>query len=77
MTTMQELGGAPPPELMGEDLPSSRPGLGMKRSFGNFDGVPDECKLYVGSLPATFTESQLKTMFEPFGTVTHAVVMQV
>ena len=72
----QELGGAPPPELMGEEYSGSRPGLGLKRSGGPNDGLPDDCKLYVGSLPAGFSDSQLKSMFEPFGAVTHAVVLQ-
>ena len=61
---------------MGEEFSGSRPGLGLKRPGGPNDGLSDDCKLYVGSLPAGFSDSQLKSMFEPFGTVTHAIVMQ-
>ncbi len=55
----QELGGAPPPELMGEDFSSPRPGLGLRRG-GPDGGLSDDCKLYVGSLPMGFTESQVE-----------------
>lgn len=60
----------------------SRPGLGMiptasggSRPARPGDELPDDCKLYVGNLPISFTDSTLKTMFEPFGNVLHAVVL--
>jgi splicing factor 1 len=64
---LKELGGAPPPEMMGEV------GGGGKKAWGGGAEGPDECKLYVGGLPASFLDAQLTAMFEPFGTITHAV----
>ena len=83
----QELGGAPPPELMGEERSQGGPsllrpargmgGLGSSGAPGGPPGsdVPDECKLYVGNMPGAFDERMLRTMFEPFGVVAHASVM--
>eukprot|EP00195_Chlamydomonas_chlamydogama_P009264 CAMPEP_0202915954 /NCGR_PEP_ID=MMETSP1392-20130828/67191_1 /ASSEMBLY_ACC=CAM_ASM_000868 /TAXON_ID=225041 /ORGANISM="Chlamydomonas chlamydogama, Strain SAG 11-48b" /LENGTH=607 /DNA_ID=CAMNT_0049608175 /DNA_START=45 /DNA_END=1865 /DNA_ORIENTATION=- len=67
---LKELGGAPPPELMGEDA-AARAGLGARVA----SLLSDDCKLYVGSLPPAFNDAMLRAMFEPFGTVTHASVM--
>lgn len=70
----QELGGAPPPELMGELLVGQRKGLGLvPNRYG--PEVSDDCKLFVGSIPLTMSKEQLKAMFEPFGNVNHAVVV--
>ena len=39
------------------------------------DDLPDDCKLYVGSLSPVITDAVLKQLFEPFGAVLHAVVL--
>lgn len=70
---MQELGGAPPPEMMGLDpYPVSAPRSRMGRPG---DELPDDCKLYVGNLSQALTDATMKSMFEPFGTVLHAAAV--
>jgi RNA recognition motif-containing protein len=71
---VQELGGAPPPEMMG-DLAAleareggGRPGLGAVRRRPG-DDLPDDHKLYVAGLPPVFNDAMLRSMFEPFGEV--------
>ena len=39
------------------------------------DDLPDDCKLYVGNLPHNLDDRTLRRMFEPFGNVLHAVVI--
>ncbi|GLC74139.1 hypothetical protein PLESTF_001466000 [Pleodorina starrii] len=75
---LRELGGAPPPEMMG-DLAAlearesgGRPGLGRPRRPG--DDLPDDHKIYIAGLPPVFNDVMLKSMFEPFGNVLYAVV---
>ncbi|GLI63119.1 hypothetical protein VaNZ11_006024 [Volvox africanus] len=75
---LRELGGAPPPEMMG-DLAAlearesgARPGLGRPRRPG--DDLPEDHKLYIAGLPPVFNDVMLKSMFEPFGNVLYAVV---
>lgn len=69
---LQSLGGAPPPELMGE-APSGGQGGGLTRT--RRDEHSDDCKLYVGNLPLGVTEAILCGMFQAFGTVVHASVI--
>lgn len=74
---LQELGGAPPPELMGDmggSTPGGGPGVGARKRFPG-DELPDDCKLYVGNLSSAFNDNMLKAMFEPFGSVLHATVL--
>ncbi|MEW5318534.1 MAG: hypothetical protein WDW38_009750 [Sanguina aurantia] len=70
---LKELGGAPPPEMMGLDpYPVSAPRSRMGRPG---DELPDDCKLYVGNLSQALTDATMKSMFEPFGTVLHAAAV--
>lgn len=39
------------------------------------DDLPDDCKLYVGNLSHNADDRMLRRMFEPFGNVLHAVVI--
>ncbi|KAG2422766.1 hypothetical protein HXX76_015786 [Chlamydomonas incerta] len=75
---LRELGGAPPPEMMG-DLShlegregGGRPGLGRPKRPG--DDLPDDHKLYVAGLPLIYNDAMLRSMFEPYGHVLYAVV---
>jgi len=68
---LQELGGAPPPEAMGMEKPSTSHGR-QKRPG---DELPDDCKLYVSNLPNIFNDAMLKSTFEPYGTVLFATVV--
>lgn len=67
----QELGGAPPPELMGE----GGSGASGPSRIGGRPDVSEDCKLYVSSLPPSFSDTQLAAIFEPFGAVVSAKVM--
>lgn len=71
---LAELGGAPPPELMGFDSNNASTS-GAGRGKHRHDDIPDDCKLYVGSLSQSITDRILLQMFEPFGTVTFAQVL--
>eukprot|EP00878_Enallax_costatus_P005999 GHUV01006292.1.p1 GENE.GHUV01006292.1~~GHUV01006292.1.p1 ORF type:complete len:493 (+),score=174.21 GHUV01006292.1:304-1782(+) len=62
---LQELGGGPPPELMGLD-PSGAP---------RREQLPDECKLYVGNLPPMYDSAMLRQLFEPHAKVVHTAVI--
>lgn len=70
----QDLGGAPPPEMMGlpDPYPVSAPRPTRMRPG---DELPDDCKLYVGNLSPVLTDATLKSMFEPFGPVLHAAAV--
>ncbi|KXZ53032.1 hypothetical protein GPECTOR_8g399 [Gonium pectorale] len=76
-SALLELGGAPPPEMMG-DLSAlearDRPGLGSSRPRRPGDDLPDDHKIYIAGLPPVFNDAMLRSMFEPFGNVLHAVV---
>lgn len=39
------------------------------------EDLPDDCKLYVGNLSMTFSDSMLRQLFEPFGKILHATVL--
>eukprot|EP00879_Flechtneria_rotunda_P010785 GHRR01011269.1.p1 GENE.GHRR01011269.1~~GHRR01011269.1.p1 ORF type:complete len:532 (+),score=186.27 GHRR01011269.1:260-1855(+) len=62
---LAELGGAPPPELMGLDLAGA----------ANKHTLPDECKLYVGNLPPAYNSDMLRQLFEPHAKVVHSAVI--
>lgn len=69
----QELGGAPPPEMMGDFSGMERQQAadhGRPRRPG--DELPDDCKLYVGGLPNVYDESMLRSLFSAHGSVLHA-----
>ncbi|PNH08821.1 Branchpoint-bridging protein [Tetrabaena socialis] len=73
-----ELGGAPPPEMMGDMSAleardgSGRAGGGRSRRPG--DDLPDDHKIYIAGLPPIFDDAMLRSMFEPFGNVLYATV---
>lgn len=50
----------------------------MCRNYSQRPGedLPDDCKLYVGNLALSMTDSLLRQTFEQFGRVTHAVVLK-
>lgn len=72
---LAELGGGPPPGSGGHqsDFRGGSGGGGGRGRPG--DDLPDNCKLYVGNLSSAVTDSVLKSLMEPFGTVLHAVVL--
>ncbi|CAD7702045.1 unnamed protein product [Ostreobium quekettii] len=74
---LMELGGGPQPDPMSGGpgpMVSSRddPAARMKRPG---DDMPDDCKLYVGNLATSFSDSMLRQLFDPFGEVMHATVL--
>lgn len=73
---MRSLGGNPPPELMGESTSSqSHAGSISGRHRRPGDELPDDCKLYIGNLPPGIDEKGLAGLFEMYGHVLHAVVL--
>jgi hypothetical protein len=73
---LRELGGAPPPELMGQDGGPGGFGGGMggPRRQRPGDELPDECKVFVGNLTALVNDQMLSQTFATFGSVVSSVV---
>ena len=49
----------------------------MPKVSGNEDDEPIPLRLFVGQLPKTLTEDELKAVFEPFGAVHNSEVVRV
>src|SRR5689334_16804630 len=65
---------APPPAAAAAN-PSD--GVGVPKVSGNEDDEPIPLRLFVGQLPKTLTEDELKAVFEPFGAVHNAEIVRV
>ncbi|XP_061628767.1 CUGBP Elav-like family member 2 isoform X1 [Phyllopteryx taeniolatus] len=58
-----------PPTVRTEDLPMSN-GMKMNESSEHLDQPdPDSIKMFVGQIPRSWSETELKELFEPFGAV--------
>lgn len=68
---LESLGGTDPRAMSGAP---SRGGLGFGGNARDKD--PDSVKLWVGNLPMSVDNNQLRSLFEPLGTVTVATVKQ-
>ncbi|KAI8467431.1 MAG: hypothetical protein J3K34DRAFT_386945 [Monoraphidium minutum] len=73
---LAELGGAPPPEMMGLDTG----GEGFAPDGRRHPPMPDECKIFVGNLPAAYDTNMLRALFDPVAEaagskVVHAAVI--
>lgn len=63
---------------LGLGVGAGLPDLVLERRGGRGrpgDSLPDNCKLYVGNLSHSTTDAQLHQMFEQFGPVLHASVI--
>ena len=76
---MAELGGGPPQGQGGSQSDFRSGGFGGGGGGGGRgrpgDDLPDNCKLYVGNLSPSVTDTVLKSLMEPFGNVLHAVIL--
>ncbi|KAK9851334.1 hypothetical protein WJX84_006342 [Apatococcus fuscideae] len=66
-------GGGPGIGMPGMDSGMGGPPRGPRMRPG--DELPDDCKLYVGNLSQNVDDRMLRRMFESFGNVLHAVVI--